>query len=158
MQPDHSCCCVLIDNFVCISLADFYLCEVGCFVYGVVGVLCLIWSKVVRDSEIVLFPAPTLEYWSSCSWLAVSLERFSLSQYGVHQRWCSFILHDCKSSSAVARWHKQTNICSVADRRCVESSCMFRLVGLIPDCNGFMGNPLRSKLGRESELQHLLQI
>lgn len=35
---------------------------------------------------------------------------------------------------------------------------MFRLVVLIPDCNGFMGNPLRSKLGRESELQHLLQI
>jgi hypothetical protein len=112
----------------------------------------------VRDSEIVLFPAPTLEYWCSCLWLAVSLERFSLSQYGVHQRWCSCILHDCKSSLAVARWYKQTNICSVADRRCVESSCMFRLVGLIPDCNGFMGNPLRSKLGRESELQHLLQI
>jgi hypothetical protein len=32
MQPDDSCCCcVLIDNFVCISFADFYLCEVGLF-------------------------------------------------------------------------------------------------------------------------------
>lgn len=53
---------------------------------------------------------------------------------------------------------KQTNIYSVADRRCVQWSCMFQQVGFIPDCNGLIGNPLRSKLGREFELQHLLQI